>query len=165
MQPQPGDLVGFCTPDKFGAVIRFGQRHFQKLPKWYVNHIAVVVSVDPPVIVQAVKRVDKVLLSSYGNTPMWTIPFPGDESQRPYVVKFAMKQIGRKYGILSVISRAINMLTPRMIQINAEKAGDMDCACLGARAWEHGGVDLPYPDPWQITPGQLASDYGLELIK
>jgi hypothetical protein len=166
MQPQPGDMIGFQTPDKFGAVIRYGQRHFQKLPKWYVNHIAVVVSVDPTVIVQAVKRVDMVPLSSYPDSVnKWIIPFPGDDSQRSYVVKFAMKQIGRKYGILSVISRAINMLTPRIIQINAEKAGDMDCSCLGARAWEHGGVDLPYPDPWQIVPGQLASDYGLEPIK
>lgn len=165
MQPRRGDLIGFQTPDKFGAVIRFGQRHFQHLPRWYVNHIAVVVSVDPVVIVQAVRRVDRVLLSSYGDTPMWTIRFRGNLYQRDDVVKFAEAQIGRKYGVLSVVCRALNMLTPKFIQVNANKAGDMDCSCLGVRAWEHGGMLVPWPDPWQVTPGQLASYYGMEPMK
>jgi hypothetical protein len=162
---QPGDLVGFCTPDKFGAVIRYGQRHFQHLPKWYVNHIAVVVSVEPVVIVQAVRIVDQVELSSYGDIPMWTIPFRGTAVQRASVVEFATAQLGRKYGILSVVSRAINLLTPKWLAIDLNRAGDMDCSCLGARAWEHGSVLLPWNDPYQITPGQLASHYGLEPIK
>lgn len=161
---RPGDLIGFTTPDKFGAVIRFGQHRLMHLDHWQINHIAVVESVIGPVvsIIQAVRTVDRVSLSSYGDTPHVVIPFPGQDNRRDDVVAFAQSKLGAKYGVLSVVSRAFNMLTPEVIRISANHNGDGDCSCLGARAWEHGGVILPWTDTYQVTPGQIPETYGME---
>jgi hypothetical protein len=158
---KPGDAVGFSTPDTFGKVIRFGQRRVMHVEHWQVNHVAVVVALDPTVIVQSVRVVDEVALSTYfgGGNEIFPLAFPGPDSRRGDVVAFARSCLGRKYGVLSVISRALNDLTPKAIQINANRAGDMDCSCLVSRAWEHGSLILPFPDVFQVTPGQLFDAY------
>lgn len=159
---QVGDLIGFKTRGLFAWVIRLGQR-LAGVHNNAVTHIAVVSEVRPDgdaKIIQSVRRVDEVLLSSYGNTPHVLIPFPGESSHRADVIAFARSKLNAKYGVLSVVSRGINTLLPKPFQIGFSRSGDCDCSTLGARAWEHGGVLLPWPDPWQIEPGQLCDQYG-----
>lgn len=156
---RPGDLIGFKTPGFFAALIRFGQRLSGVLHE-EITHIAVVVDdADDPEIVQSVRLVDSVRLSSYGKTPYIVIPFPGADANRADVVAFANSCVGRKYGVLSVISRGINCLTPKWWQFGCSRAGDMDCSTLGARSLEHGGVVIPWDDAFQVMPGQLADAY------
>lgn len=152
----PGDLIGFETSGLFATAIRFGQR-LAKVKHRKITHIAVVertTSDGDASIIQSVRRVNRVWLSSYGRTPYIVIPFPGKPCDRAAVVAFAQSAEGRKYGVASVISRAINVLTPKFITFS--RGGDCDCATLGARAWEHGGWVSPLWDTSQWMPGQLA---------
>lgn len=159
---QPGDLVGFKTKGAFAALIRLGQR-LARCTNWHVTHIGVIVDCagGDPQIVQSVRRVNKVPLSSYVDTPHVILPFPSRGWGRAEVCLFAESCIGRKYGVLSVLSRAWNTVTPKWVQFGISRAGDMDCSGLGARAWEHGGVCIPWPDPLQVMPAQLA-DFALK---
>jgi hypothetical protein len=155
---KPGDLIGFQTKGLFAALIRIGQR-LAKVKHWHITHIAVVASGgDDPSIIQSVRVVDEVALSSYGDTPHVVIPFPGLDANRPDVVAFAHAALGRKYGVLSVVSRALNCLTPKAM-FSFNRGGDCDCSTLGARAFEHGGVVLPMFDSTQVMPGHLADWY------
>lgn len=165
-KPYPGDLIGFETSGPFAWFIRLGQR-LARVENYDITHIGVVVVVrsdgGDASIVQSVRRVNKVALSSYGTTPYVVIPFPGADNERAGVVRFAMSCLGRKYGILSVLSRAWNTVTPSFIQFGCQRAGDMDCSALGARAFEHGGVRLQGVDPFQYEPGQLADEFGVTV--
>lgn len=155
---KPGDLLGFEGTKGFDRFIRLGQRILH-VKHWNVTHIGIVVELvgDGEVkIIQAVRRVNEVPI--FGGTYV-VIPFPGDDDRRQDVVRFARAALGRKYGVLSVLSRAVNCLTPKFIQIGLERSGDCDCSTLGARAWEHGGVILPVWDEYQVTPGQLCDWY------
>lgn len=157
---KPGDLVGFQTSGFFATLIKFGQR-IGRVKHWKITHIACVEEVHPQSndlgLIQAVRRVNRVTLDSYGNTPCEIIAFPGPDDERPDVVRYLQAMVGLKYGVLVVISRAINYLTPKWVRVTGERKGRMDCSVIGARAWEHGGYIFPAAtDVWQITPGNLA---------
>lgn len=147
---QPGDLIAFETSGIFAWFIRLGQRLAHIKNREY-THVAVVVADD--LLIQSARKVDYCTLTSWGTTPYVVIPFPGFPANRADVVNFAVAALGSKYGVLSIISRAINCLTPKWIDFN--HAGDCDCSTLAARAWEHGGWVCPVWDTSQVMPGQL----------
>jgi len=158
----PGDLIAFSTDDKFGALIRFGQRVFGRSKNWRYNHIAVVEELLPgdAYIIQAVRTIDRVLLSSYGETPHVVIPFPGDPANREDVTAFAKAMLGMKYGVFTVVMRALNYLSPSFVRITGERKGRMDCSVFGARAWEHGAfIFPPTTDVWEQAPCDLVDAY------
>lgn len=152
-----GDLIAFQTKGDCASLIKFGQRYLGHSPDWRYTHIAVAVTDgDDPDIVQAVRHVDRVKLSSYGDTPYKVISFPGVSAQRKYVVQFTTEQVGSDYGVLAVVLKGINMATPDFIRITGERKGHMFCSVLGARAWEHGGYSFPpYVDIWLLSPSDL----------
>ncbi len=174
---QPADLVAFKTSGPFAVIIKLGQRIgalglkfpfvaikalFKGWPaelEWTsYTHIAIVESVDgeDATLLQAVRKINRVLLSSYGDTPHVVIPFPNADFHRADVIDFAEPYIGFSYGILSVVSRGINYLTPKELRVDFSRAGRMECSAYVARAWEHGAGIFPIgTDPWQLTPGDL----------
>lgn len=164
---KPGDLVAFETRGLFAWWIRLGQRRFLKCRNWEYTHVAIVEHVDPdgaPWVIQAVRKVDRVFVNApqpigYLGIPQKVLTAPPG-LDRTDVVRFAQSCLGRKYGALSVLSRALNCITPKAIQIDVNRAGRMDCSTFASRAWEHGGLLLPWPDPWQVSPGQLVDCYG-----
>jgi len=160
---KPGDLIGFHSSGLFARLIRFGQRYFMRLNHWQISHIAVVVDVadGDAEVVQAVRRVDQVKLSSYGTTPYVVIPFPGPEERRADVVAAARSKLGQDYGLLSVFSDAIDMLVPGL-HVEVIRNGRMCCSALGSWCWEHGGVIVPWLSTAQVTPGQIPDAYGEE---
>lgn len=161
----PGDLIAFETRGLFAALIRFGQR-ITHVKNWRYTHIAIVAEVQPngdAKLIQSVRRVNAVWLNAprsdggYIDIPRVVLPFPGGDDKRSQIVAFAQSALGRKYGVLSVVSRAINCLPPKWISF--EHGGDCDCSTLAARAWEHGGVILPQFDPYVVMPGNLVDWY------
>ena len=160
---KPGDLIGFETSGLFAALIRFGQR-LGRVKNWRVTHIAIVDEVladGVAWLVQAVRTVDVVSLNdAYEGVPRHVLSWKGTNEDREDILRFGGEMVGMKYGVLTVVFRAINYLTPRFVRVNGERKGRMDCSVLGARAWEHGGFVFPRDvDVWQITPGELVDRF------
>lgn len=177
--PSPGDAIGFKTGGLFAFWIRQGQRIIALGVRGFVRVAFTVLVLRRPWpadldwcrvthcaiyvgggnVVGSGKLVDESALANSG-WPWVLMPFPRGNADRPDVCDFANSCLGRKYGVLSVVSRALNCLTPKFLQIGTERAGDMDCSTLVVRAWEHGGVILPWSDVYQVTPGQIFLAYG-----
>lgn len=162
-----GDLIAFSTPGFYGNLIRFGERHFADVSAEAAeySHIAYVDEVLPDGdawLIQAVRTIDRVRLNApreeggYVGVPHRVLEWPGDDDGRQRMRPFAASCLGMDYGVLSVISRAINYLTPEWFRIDFTRSGRMDCSAFGARVWEHGGWVIPErKDPFQVAPANL----------
>ena len=155
-----GDLVALKTKGFYAFLIRTGQRVFGRMSpdEAEYTHIVYVDEVLPTGdawVIQAVRHIDRVLLSTCVPEQL-VIPFPKDDSLRILMRPFASACIGMDYGVLSVISRALNYLTPRWFRIDFSRAGRMDCSAFTMRVWEHASVVIPLnTDPLQTTPGDV----------
>ena len=170
-----GDLVAFQTRGLYAFIIRVGQRLgvlnwrfpyyamrsiFKGCPDWldYTDwtHIAYVTETLPDgdaKIVQAVRHVDEVLLSSYAGIPQLVLPYPETASNLQAGIDWARQQVGEDYGIFAIFFKALNECTPEWVRINGERKGHMYCSILAARAWEHMGYAFERnTDVWLLSP-------------
>lgn len=159
----PGDLVLGHNKGAFASLIRFGQwlrPSWRKWKKW--NHAAIVVDVDTKSglirCVQMGRRGEIAHLKDVaprGYTEIRPIPASVD---RVKAIDYALRQVGVKYSVATIFSIALNLLTPSALRFDFRRHGDaLICSALVARAWEHGGWNVPSGyDPFQVTPCQLA---------
>jgi len=177
----PGDLVAFRTRGFYAGVIKAGQR-IGELGFWrywfyairairegwpdslwwceytHIAWVENVMSAGGAIIVQAVKRIDRVLLSTYEQAGISyiTLPYPWPDPHLQAGIVNASVMIGKRYGLLTIFFDGLNYITPKWIRITGERKGRMNCAVLGARIWEHMGYSFPRDiDTWLITPGWL----------
>ena len=153
---KPGDIILADTKGAYGRLIQFGESiRWKQSSRWH--HSALVTEVDANGqiwVVQMARRGERVRLENVapGRT-LKVIPCPDNvDTQR--VVNFANRVIGTKYGILTIISIAFNILTPSEIRLDIHRNGTLICSAAVARALEHGGWWCPV-DPFQITPAQI----------
>jgi hypothetical protein len=157
---EPGDAILARTKGFYGAMIRFGQRLRWKNTK--TNHVALVVGFDAhgePLCAQMAKRGQIVRVRDIApGGKLYLIKAPtGIDRQR--AVDFGKRCEGIKYGVLTIICIAINILSPRPFRIDFREDDTLICSALVARAWEHGGWLCP-TDPFQITPAELEVQFG-----
>jgi hypothetical protein len=172
-EAQPGDLVAFNTRGMFGRLIQLGQwlrRADRPFRRWH--HIAVIVDhfpdatghgsdgdpADPAswIVVQAARRVDKVWLDDVSpNRPFAVLRCP-DGVNRSEVVAQANALIGAKYGILSVLSIAFNLLTPKFVHVDWRRDSTWICSALGAWCLHAGGWLHPWSSIYEVLPADLA---------
>lgn len=75
---------------------------------------------------------------------------------RTRAIQYATRQVINKYGVLTIASILVGLLSPRFIRIDFRKDDNsLICSGLVARSWEHGGWTCP-TTPFQITPAELA---------
>lgn len=153
---QPGDAIFARTNNTYGALIRFGQAlRWWKYRKW--NHMAIVDSIDTDGqvwVIQMAKHGERVKLEEVapkGQLKWNSLP---DGIDRNRVMEYARKRVGTDYGVLTIISIAVNLLLPKPISFDIRHEDTLICSALVARAWEHGGWDCPV-DPFQITPAEF----------
>ena len=154
--PKPGDAVFAHTRNAYGALIRFGQAlRWWKYRSW--NHMALVDSVDPDGtvwVIQMSKHCVRIKLDEVAPGGLLkVIPAP-EEINMAMALTWARKQLGTEYGVLTIVSIAINLLLPNPIRFDVRTADTLICSALVARAWEHGGWDCP-TDPFQISPAEF----------
>lgn len=187
-----GDAVGFESHGVFATLIRLKQRMLaaggtraylrylllvpfrgkREWPWWVrVTHLALVTEVVhdndglDAWIVQAVRHVNEVSLRyDYAGVTKHLIPLPAAAKNRASLAtRWASKRIGVEYGIVTILSLALNTFTPAQLRLDFTKAGSLICSGLVAQAWEQAGIDWGVDsDPNQIIPGQVASLYGEE---
>ena len=154
--PQHGDAVFAHTNNTYGWVIRLGQAiRWWKYRSW--NHMAYVDSVDEDGtiwVIQMARRCEKVKIQDVapkGHVKIISCP---PEVNREMASAYATKRLGTKYGVLTIISIAINLFMPNPLRLDIRKDDTLICSALVARAWEHGGWDCPI-DPFQVTPAEF----------
>jgi hypothetical protein len=153
---QIGDAVLANTKGAYGRLIQFGQAiRWKKHRQWH--HSAIVVRIDPSGqiwCVQMARRGELVKIENIApGRPLKIVPCP-EHVDRDRAVAYAMTLVGIKYGILTIISIAFNILTPQPIRIDLRRDETLICSAAVARSWEHGGWYCP-GDPFQISPAQI----------
>ena len=167
---RPGDIVAFETGGIFGRLIQLGQwlrrsdRRYRRF-----HHIAVIVDYDgcgnegraSPhnwLCVQAARHVD---IASLGQAASRGCPFtvfacPPDVD-RSLVIAQARALVGIEYGVLTIVSIGVDILTPRSLRVSFRAGGDptLICSALGALCLHAGGWLHEWQDIYQVTPADL----------
>lgn len=168
---QPGDIVAFESKGLFGSLIGLGQwiRHKDRRYRRF-HHIAVITSYasapsmlgvkDPQnwMCTQAARRVDERRLSEIGNGCPYTVFACPPGVSREYVVAQATQLVGAEYGVLSILSIALNILTPSFFHLpSIREDGTWICSALGAWALHAGGwrVEAIQRNIYEVTPADL----------
>jgi hypothetical protein len=140
----------------YGSMIRFGQAiRWWKYRSW--NHMAIVDSVDEDGTIwciQMARRCERVKIQDVapgGHVKIIACP---DNVNRAEAIDYARKQLGTKYGVLTIVSIAINIILPSFFRFDIRRADTLICSALVARSWEHGSFDCPV-DPFDITPAEF----------
>jgi len=157
---EPGDAILARSKGFYGMMIRFGQRLRWRNTK--TNHAALVIGFDEheePMCAQMARKGQIVRARDIApGGELFVIKAPkGIDRQR--AVDFGKRCKGTKYGVLTIISIAFNLLSPRPVRIDFRLEDTLICSALVARAWEHGGWLCP-TDPFQITPAELETKFG-----
>lgn len=160
----PGDAVFAETHDLFGRVIHFGEwlkRPWRKGSKF--THMAMIVESDPggnPWVMQMGRHCERVRLSDVAPGGTVEIRSCPPEVDREKAVEYAETLEGIGYAVSVIVSIAFNLWTPSFVSIDFRRTrgryGTLICSAFVARCWEHGGYNLPYSDPFQVTPAQMA---------
>jgi hypothetical protein len=157
MTVKPGD-VGFAhTHGAMGALIRLGS--WLRLHKGEWNHMFIVsdeVDVDGmPLIIQATlrgvtgdARLDKV--APGGKYATMTIPFGTD---RVEVLRFAKAQIGMRYGLLTILAIAIDVVTWSFVPaFRGARKPSWICSALACESLRFGGWLHNWVDCYNMFP-------------
>lgn len=158
---QLGDCILADTKGLYGRVIQFGQAiRWAKHRHWH--HAAIVVEVDADGTVwcvQMARHGEKTKLQDIApGRPLKVIPCPNGVN-RDMAVAYANTLVGVDYGILTIFSIAINVLTPGSFRLDFRTDSTLICSAAVARSWEHGGWICPI-DPFSITPAQIDAYLG-----
>jgi hypothetical protein len=158
---QPGDAILTHSRGLYAHLIRFGQRLRWKNTRY--NHAALIEKIEDGQIwcIQMARRGQSVRIQDVApGGDLLAIKAP-EGVDRAKAVAYAQRQVGLKYGVLTIFSIAFNILTPRWLRVDVRRNNTLICSALVARSWEHGGWDCP-TDPFQITPAELEIMFAAE---
>ena len=157
MLPVPGTLVFAHTTGIMGRIIRLGERIRWRSGAFY-NHVAIVdrIEGDKVFIIQAEARgvTNTATLNEVapgGKYLLVNLPIGIDPSQ---VIEFARQQVGSQYGWWSIISVAIDIITPSWFP-SVRRPGTWICSALSGESLRCGGWIHDWPDIYLVTPTQL----------
>ena len=69
------------------------------------------------------------------------------------VLEFARKQVGSRYGFVTIACIALDILTPRWLSVRAP--GSWICSAVGAESVRFGGWYHDWPDVYSVSPAEL----------
>lgn len=75
------------------------------------------------------------------------------EVRRGDVVRFALEQVGRKYGFVTIASIVVTILLPAFI--NVMLPNTWICSAVAAESWRFGGWLHNWDDIYQVNPAEL----------
>lgn len=147
---QAGDLILVRTSGFLARIIRLGEWLHRRGRSCRWNHAAVAVS--PTEVVEATGR--GVARRPLRYTDFHVVPSRMSGEDRGQVVTFATSCVGVRYGYVTILSIALDLLTPAFWSFRSSRT--LICSELAARAWEHGGHVWPELDCARIMPSDLA---------
>jgi len=161
---QPGDFILTHGKAFFSRLIRFGQRlAFRGKDRKYTwwNHAALIVSLNGDLIEALGAGVERTNLSRYVPTEyhlvcLGKLASPHDRDQ---ICAFAEWALGEKYGVVTIMSIALSLLTGCRLKFGFD--GQMICSGLVARALERSDAIFDR-SPSHIMPADLAKYFSVK---
>ena len=161
VQPKPGEIVFARTTGVLGRLIRLGERlRLKRGSEW--NHAGIVSDeVDEqgrPLLIQAtIKGVtgDKPVatVAPGGKYTVLSLPDGVDPLQ---VVAFAKSQIGQRYGLLTILAIASDIVTWNWVPaFEGSRKPSWICSALAGEALRCGGWIHTWVNSATVTPQQL----------
>jgi hypothetical protein len=156
-----GDIVLCHSRGLIGACIRWAQRHdYGEIYSQY-NHIAVLnkdMGNGDWTVYQAEARgvTDYRLLSTIAPGGKYrVISLPKGVNKKRFI-GFLDSQVGKRYGFMSILSCAFDMVLPDMICLR--KSDTWICSGLVAAALVFGGFEAAFswPDFYTVVPAEIA---------
>ena len=150
----PGWIVFAHSNGIAGRLIRFGERlRWKRGSTW--NHAAVISRITDgvPYIIQAdIKGVNEAPLSTVGS---YIVMAPPQGCDATAVLQFCSSQVGKsKYGLLSILSIAIDIITPNWFP-ELRRDNTWICSALVGEALRFGGWLHPWGSVYTVTPAEL----------
>ena len=152
--PVPGDIVFAHSFGWMAKCIRFAE-----FLRWrrgsYWNHACIVSRVDQDgtsyVIQAQLKGVAEARLDSVGQ---YVLVEPPHRVNRNKVLAFSKMQVGKKYGILSIISVVFDIISPDWFW-SMRAPNTWICSAVTAEALRYAGWLADWSDVYCVTPSQL----------
>lgn len=161
----PGDFILTNTHTLFSKFIQLAQRiRFRgktyNLTNW--SHAALIVSDDGEIIQAEIKGVERSSIDSILNHEyqLFKIDDVANEEDRVQMVKFANGLVGEKYGILTVLSIAFNVLFGANFIFGL--GSQVVCSGLVAEALLRTSANIPRPAS-HVLPAELAHIFNPDL--
>ena len=161
---QKGDFILTHGKAFFSRLIRFGQRlAFRGKDRKYTwwNHAALIVSPNGDLVEALGAGVQRTHLSRYAPTEYHLVCLNGlaSHDDRDQLVAFAEWALGEKYGVVTIMSIALSLLTGCRLKFCFD--GQMICSGLVARALERSDAIFDR-SPSHIMPADLAKYFSVK---
>jgi hypothetical protein len=155
--------IGFAHSNGFfGRCIRWGERiRWGESPSHW-NHVFIVdrVEGDKVFVIQAEPRgvTNDKTIDTVGEYQLVSVDNIANADD---VLTFARKEVGSRYGWLSIVSIAIDIVTPNWFPA-FRRPYTYVCSALGAEALRAGGWIHRWADVYTVTPAQLKEALSVE---
>ena len=157
----PGDFVLVSSTGILAKLIRLGQfiRYHGKMKQFsHWNHAAMVVD-EHGTIIEAVGRgVKYSSIEDYKNVEYYLVNTKLSEEDRTQVVNAAKSFVKDKYGWMTIISIAFEILSGVKLEFRINNS--MVCSGVVAQSLWAGGVIFDQ-NPYQMMPADLAAAYNI----
>jgi hypothetical protein len=157
----PGDFVLVSTTGILAKFIRFGQffrYHGKMKPFSHWNHAAMIIDEDGTLVEAVGRGVITSNISEYKNVEYYYVSTKLNKQNRDQVIAACKSFIKDKYGFVTIISIALELLTGIKIQFNSNNS--MICSAVVAQSLWAGGV-IFNRNPYQMMPADLAAAFGI----
>jgi len=157
----PGDFILVSSKGILAKFIRFGQfirYHGKMKPFAHWNHAAMIID-EGGTIVEAVGRgVIVSNISEYKDVEYYYVTTKLNKQSRDQTVSACKSFIKDKYGFLTILSIALELLTG--IKMQFTNSNTMICSAVVAQSLWAGGIVFDR-NPYQMMPADLAASFNI----
>jgi uncharacterized protein YycO len=157
----PGDFILVSSNGILAKIIRLGQfvrYHGRMKPFSHWNHAAMIVD-EKGTIVEAVGRgVKHSHIDDYKNVEYYLVSTKLNKQSRDQTIAACESFVKDKYGWLTIISIAFELLTGIKLQFSLNNS--MICSGIVAQSLWAGGIIFDR-NPYQMMPADLASAFNV----
>jgi uncharacterized protein YycO len=157
----PGDFLLVSTTGILAKFIRFGQflrYHGKMKPFAHWNHAAMVIDEDGSIVEAVGRGVVISNISEYKDVEYYYVSTHLNKQSREQVVAASKNFVKDKYGFVTIISIAMELLTGIKIQFNASNS--IICSAVVSQSLWAGGIIFDR-NPYQMMPADLASAFDI----
>lgn len=152
---EPGDIVLVHGAGFISRVIEFGERIRMSKNESFWSHAAFVVNSDGDTLEATGKGIASNNVKNYRRYKV--IRMNMNQIDVAQCLTYAKSMKGTAYGWLDILSIAVNILTPNIINFQTPKS--LICSQFVAQCLEHGGWIIPNRTPASLVMPAMLDKY------